>query len=451
MTSSASILVVDDDPSILAVLCERLSAAGYNVFPAQDGPSALRIMKERSVDLIISDMKMPEMSGMDLFNEVRKTNEDLPVIFLTAYGTIPDAVMAVKAGAVDYISKPFDGKHLVGKVEEFLKKEQMLASPPDVPMVEDNFYWGKSPAMQEVYTIVKKVGASNVNVLILGESGVGKECIAKAVHNHSQRSTKPYIVVDCGSTPPGILESELFGHMKGAFTNAVQDKQGLIEAASNGTLFLDEIGNISADMQARLLRFLEEKKIRRVGAVKEMEVDCRVISATNADLVKDIKEGQFREDLYYRLRVVTLQVPPLRERREDIAALAELFVQQSCSESNIPTIEIPAETMNWLKSYHWPGNVRELKNALKAGVVLCKNNIMLPDDLQLMESQNLTTVAEVNEPKSFSIEKSEKEAIIRALKQANGVQKRAAELLDISRRSIHYKIKKYDIQVSDYK
>ena len=450
MKSSTTILVVDDDPNILEVLCARLSAAGFSVIPAGDGLSALKILNDKNIDLMISDMKMPEMSGMDLFWEVRKLNEYLPIIFLTAYGTIPDAVMAVKAGAVDYISKPFDGRSLVSKINEILSQVPEIPVVTEIPLVEDDFYWGKSQAMQELYALTKKVSASNVNVLILGESGVGKECIAKAVHNHSGRSKKPYIVVDCGSTPPGILESELFGHMKGAFTNAVQDKQGLIEAADTGTLFLDEIGNISADMQSRLLRFLEEKKIRRVGAIKEIAVDCRVISATNADLIKDIKEGGFREDLYYRLRVVTLNVPPLRERKEDIPALVQLFVDQNCNEHNLPAIQIPDDTMKWLQSYHWPGNVRELKNALKAGVVLCKDNTMRPDDLQLME-QETTPAPVVDDGNAFSIERSEKEAIIRALKQANGVQKRAAELLDISRRSIHYKIKKYDIQVSDYK
>ncbi len=450
MKSTATILVVDDDPNILEVLCARLSAAGFSVIPAGDGLSALKILNDTNIDLLISDMKMPEMSGMDLFWEVRKLNGYLPIIFLTAYGTIPDAVMAVKAGAVDYISKPFDGRSLVSKINEILNQVPEIPVVTEIPLIEDDFYWGTSQVMQDLFVLTKKVGASNVNVLILGESGVGKECIAKAVHSHSSRTKKPYIVVDCGSTPPGILESELFGHMKGAFTNAVQDKQGLIEAADTGTLFLDEIGNISADMQSRLLRFLEEKKIRRVGAIKEIAVDCRVISATNADLAKDIKEGSFREDLYYRLRVVTLSVPPLRDRKEDIPALVRFFVEQNCKEHNLPAINIPEETIKWLTNYHWPGNVRELKNALKAGVVLCKNNTMLPDDLQLIELDSPPPQVE-DDGNAFSIERSEKEAIIRALKQANGVQKRAAELLDISRRSIHYKIKKYDIQVSDYK
>ena len=445
-------MVVDDDPNILEVLCARLSAADFIVIPAIDGQTALKLLKEKDIDLMISDMKMPEMSGMDLFDEVRKEYPDLPVIFLTAYGTIPDAVMAVKAGAVDYISKPFDGRTLVAKINEFLHEVPEFTDTGDIPLVEDGFYWGTNKAMQEMYRLTKKVGESNANVLILGESGAGKECIAKAVHNHSTRRNKPYIVVDCGSTPPGILESELFGHMKGSFTNAVQDKQGLIEAANEGTLFLDEIGNISPEMQSRLLRFLEDKKIRKVGAIKEIMVDCRVISATNADLQADIREGKFRQDLFFRLRVVTLDVPPLRERKEDIPALAQFFVEKHCREQGLEKIELADETIKWLVDYDWPGNVRELKNSLEAGSVLCKNNIMLPEDLQLIETYEPDEPdGSSKEKKSFSIKHSEKDAIIRALKQANGVQKRAAELLDISRRSIHYKIKKYNIEVSDYK
>ncbi len=448
MTSAATILVVDDDPNILEVLCARLSAADFSVIPAEDGPSALKILQKKNIDLLISDVKMPEMSGMDLLDEVRKLYPDLPVIFLTAYGTIPDAVNAVKSGAVDYISKPFDGKSLVDKINSFLSSAEMVLSAEGL-QEEDGFHWGNTAAMQELYQLTRKVAASSVNVLVLGESGVGKECIAKAVHNFSDRKKNPYIVVDCGSTPPGILESELFGHIKGSFTNAVQDKQGLIEAADGGTLFLDEIGNISAEMQSRLLRFLEDKKIRRVGAIKENPVDCRVISATNADLLADIESGRFRQDLYYRLRVVTLHIPPLRERKEDIPILARLFVERYSKAHGLPPIEIPKETIAWLEEYHWPGNVRELKNALEAGVVLCKNNRMVPEDLQLVETK--IEIPPSDKSDSFSIKSSERDAIIRALKQANGVQKRAAELLDISRRSIHYKIKKYKIEVGDYK
>ncbi len=443
-----TILVVDDDSSILEVLSARLEAAGYSTVTASDGFDALTLLHKQKVDLIISDMKMPEMDGMELYEEVKKKNEHIPVIFLTAYGTIPDAVNAVKAGAVDYVSKPFDGRQLVEKIRALLSEKTVsiptLSRPP-----EDGFYWGKNKEMLELKEITSRVARSSANVLILGESGVGKEGVARLLHQWSGREKSPYIVVDCGSTPPGILESELFGHVKGAFTNAVQNKKGLIEAAHGGTLFLDEIGNISADMQNRLLRFLEDKKIRRVGAVEEKEVQCRVISATNADLPASIKKGSFRQDLYYRLRVVTLEIPPLRKRKEDIPALSEFFLSKISSQEGLGRIRLATETLEMLLGHNWPGNVRELKNCLEAGAVLCGENIIYPDDLQLMEVQG-SDLQNVGDD-SFSIENSEREAIIRALKETAGVQTRAAELLDISRRSLHYKIKKYDISVSEYK
>jgi len=286
--------------------------------------------------------------------------------------------------------------------------------------------------------------------LILGESGVGKECVARMLNKYSPRKDNPYIVVDCGSTPSGILESELFGHVKGSFTHAIQDKKGLIEAAHGGTLFLDEVGNISQEMQSRLLRFLEERTIRQVGAIKERDVDCRVISATNADLKADAEEGKFRLDLYYRLKVVTLLVPPLRERREDIPLLARALVDDYTKNNNLPNLELPQKTLDWLQTLSWPGNVRELKNALETGIILCKNNQILPEDLQL-DSEPVPTASGLGTDSGFSIEQSEKEAIIRALKQTKGVKKDAAELLGISRRAIQYKTKKYNLDACDFK
>lgn len=410
---------------------------------------------------MISDMKMPVMSGMDLFTEIQQILPHLPVIFLTAYGTIPDAVTALKKGVVDYISKPFDGKVLVKKINDILSEKQPDRNQPagnqpammdmsNTSLIEDGFYWGKSPGMKELYRVTQKVAASQMNVLILGESGVGKECIAKYIHRYSLKKNHPYIVVDCGSTPAGILESELFGHMKGSFTHAIQDKTGLIEAAHKGTLFLDEIGNISQDMQSRLLRFLEDKQIRRVGAIKEIHVDCRVLSATNADLTADIEKGNFRQDLYYRLKGITLTIPPLRERKEDILALANLFLTKYSNNHHLPRAILTDETLDLLENYTWPGNIRELKNALEAGIVLCKNNTITPLDLQLEAARSKASQPSENIP-GFSIGDSEKETIIRALKKTNGVQKNAAELLNISRRSIHYKIKKYDIKISECK
>ncbi|MBF0572688.1 MAG: sigma-54-dependent Fis family transcriptional regulator [Desulfamplus sp.] len=512
MKDATCILIVDDDSNILEVLDARLTASGFNVFKAGDAQTAMQILKKESVDLLISDMKMPVTSGLDLFLEIQKILPELPVIFLTAYGTIPDAVNAIKHGAVDYISKPFDGRDLIKKIRQILEIRQQAkrlniniesrqlnesvlsktasikadSAPstislnsnkdnsntskniePNHPIIfEDEFYWKKTQAMQELYSMIKRVASTNVNVMILGESGVGKEWIARSIYRNSSRRDQPYVVVDCGSTPDGILESELFGHLKGSFTSAVKDKKGLIEAADKGTLFLDEIGNISHEMQCRLLRFLEDKTIRQVGSVHEKIVDCRIISATNADLTADIENGTFRQDLYYRLKVVTLNVPPLRDRKAEIADFAKFFVDRYTKEHNLPKVTFANETIDLMESHDWPGNIRELRNALEAGIVLCKNDIMQPWDLQLGNNQKLVKNSKLNikpsDPNSenrslndgeagFSIEESEKQTIIRALKESKGVQKRAAELLDISRRAINYKIKKYDIQPRDYK
>lgn len=447
MSKAIHILIVDDDSSILEVLDARLTAAGFTTYKADSGSEALKTLKKHKIDVLVSDIKMPEMSGLELLQETRSSFPQLPVIFLTAYGTIPDAVEALKAGAVDYLTKPFDGKELVSKIYNIIAtvQTQPIISQDEE---EEGIAWGKSAAMTELKEMLLKVAASNANVLILGESGVGKECVAKMLHNCSPRKSKPYMVVDCGSTPSGILESELFGHVKGSFTHAIQDKKGLIEAAHGGTLFLDEVGNISQDMQSRLLRFLEERTIRQVGAIKEKEVDCRVISATNSDLKADADEGTFRLDLYYRLKVVTLQVPPLRERSEDIPELAQFLVDSYTQKNSLPSLKLPQKTMDWLQTLTWPGNVRELKNALETGIILCKNDQILPEDLQL-DSEPIR-ISE-NSESNFSIEQSEKEAIIRALKQTKGVKKDAAELLGISRRAIQYKSKKYDLDSSEFK
>lgn len=452
MKEEQTLLIVDDDPNILEVLDARFSAAGFTVLKADDAESALDLLNSHEVDLVISDIKMPNMSGIQLFTRIQATSPGLPVIFLTAYGSIKEAVGAVQSGAVDYLTKPFDGKALVEKVKIHLGRPQQTSLPEEPQKLESKgFIWGDSTPMQLLREMVTRVAASDVNTLILGESGSGKEGIAKAIHENSARRNGPYIIVDCGSTPPGILESELFGHTKGAFTNAIQDKKGLIEAAEGGTLFLDEIGNISAEMQNRLLRFLEDKIIRRVGSLQEKQIDCRVIAATNSDLSADIEAGNFRQDLYYRLRVVTLNVPPLRERRQDIPALANRFLQSHCKAYNLPLITIPEATMKWLQDYRWPGNVRELKNGLEGAAVLCMNGILELHDLQLEETTVGGHAPIAEEADHFSLESSEKDAIIRALRETKGVQKSAAELLNISRRSIHYKLKKYDIHPSDFK
>lgn len=441
----SSILIVDDDPHVLQVLEARLQSSGFNILTAESGQDALRLLKDNRVDLMISDMKMPGMSGMEVMAKARDLQPGLPIIFLTAFSTVADAVQAVKAGAVDYLPKPFDGRQLVFKLRQVLSEQPRAAGNGDEDALIGDMEAAVSPKMKELYTLVQRVAQSDVNVLILGESGVGKERIARLIHRLSARHKHPFVVVDCGSTPAGLLESELFGHVRGAFTHAVSDKRGLIDTADKGTLFLDEIGNISSDMQVRLLRFLEDRKIRRIGDLKENSVDCRVLAATNADLVQEIKKGNFREDLYYRLRVVTLQIPSLRERREDIPVLAKHFVQSYARQSGLPSVQVPKETVDYITKYPWPGNVRELKNAIEAGIVLCRGNVLRAEDMHQSGLPTLAVSTEASADDSFSLEDTERGAIIRALKQTGGIQKEAAKLLGISRRAIHYKIKKYEI------
>ncbi len=435
---------MDDDLHILEVLEARLSSAGFSVLKASGAHEALLILKDHSADLMISDMKMPDMGGVGLLTEVRSRVPGLPVIFLTAYGTIPDAVLAVKAGAVDYLTKPFDGRDLLKKIHDILDSASL---PRKKNPAGQTGHIGESPAMTELFDLIGRVGASDVSVLILGESGAGKEYVARLIHQSSPRKEQPFMVVDCGATPAGILESELFGHVRGAFTHAIRDKKGLIEMSDHGTLFLDEIGNISQEMQVRLLRFLEDRKIRRVGDVREIAIDCRVIAATNANLIEDIKAGRFREDLYYRLRVVTLNVPPLRKRKADIPVLAKNFIETFCRNHKIPQVKLPEKTVEWICNYPWPGNVRELRNALEGGVVLCKDGVLHPEDLRLSGLPGVED-ADLTGSNPFSLEESERNTILRALQESGGVQKSAAELLGISRRAINYKIKKFGINTS---
>ncbi len=449
LTEPTSILIVDDDQNVLEVLEARLESAGFLIHKAENGRDAIQLLQNKKIDLMISDMKMPGMSGMEVLSKARSLNPGLPIIFLTAYGTIPDAVKAVKAGAIDYLAKPFDGRELVYKLRKVLEESPLMGAGEndgDNSVLKDVEHVA-SPRMKELYTLVRRVADSNVSVLVLGESGVGKERIARLIHHLSPRKKKPFVVVDCGSTPAGLLESELFGHVRGSFTHAVNDKKGLIESADKGTLFLDEIGNISLDMQVRLLRFLEDRKIRRIGDLNEKAVDCRVVAATNSDLMEDIKAGRFREDLYYRLRVVTLSVPPLRERREDIPLLADIFIQAQAGQQGTRSVKLSKATMDYICQYPWPGNVRELKNAIEAGSVLCHGNELCAEDLHLSGLPTMEASANV-ETDSFTLEDTERNAILRALKQTGGIQKEAAELLGISRRAIHYKIKKYDIDSS---
>ncbi len=448
----STILLVDDDASILEVLAARLESAGFATVSASSAEEALQSLAEQDVNLIISDMRMPGMGGAGLLKEVVANWPGVPVILLTAYGAIPDAVSMVKDGAADYLTKPFDGKELVAKVKGLLERKDQGKAPGDPSPLSRVLWGGKSASMRKLYTLIERVAPSEVNVLMVGESGTGKEMVARLLHEHGPNPDGPLVIVDCGSTPATLLESELFGHVKGSFTHAVRDKKGLIEEAKGGTLFLDEVGNVSPEMQTRLLRFLQEHTIRRIGDTKEISVKCRVVAATNADLQTMVREGSFREDLYFRLKGVALSIPPLRERKEDIPLLVERFVAEYCRAQNKEPLPVSQTTMDYLVGYPWPGNVRELKHAIEAGIVLCNGNSLAVNDLQLeavdmsIGGDGETGPAGVSS-EAMSLDESEKQAIIKALEQAGWVQTAAADILGISRRAIHYKIKKYDIRI----
>ncbi|MBU1231128.1 MAG: sigma-54 dependent transcriptional regulator [Proteobacteria bacterium] len=455
----ATILMVDDDRNILQVLEARLASAKYKTLTASSAEEAVELLARHPVDLVLSDVKMPGMGGVGLLREVLAQWPTVPVILLTAYGSIPDAVSTIRSGAADYLTKPFDGQQLLGKIAALLGSRDQKPGSCKGKGVSEVLWGGKSPVMRDFYALMERVAPTDVAVLILGESGTGKELIARILHDMSPRAKGPFVIVDCGSTQPTLLESELFGHVKGSFTHAVRDKKGLMEDADGGTLVLDEIGNISPEMQTRLLRFLQERTIRRVGDNRAIPVNCRVIAATNADLPALVKRGEFREDLYFRLKVVTLKVPPLRDRKEDIPLLTERFLETFSQAQGRPRISASAETLRLLMAHDWAGNVRELKHALEGGVVFCRGQVLEPRDIQLEQApgqapgQAVAVPAPVQaeaaapQAESLSLDDNEHQAIIRALERTAWVKKTAADLLGISRRAIHYKIKKYNIHI----
>jgi DNA-binding NtrC family response regulator len=468
MDNNQAILVVDDDLTVLDVLESFLESEDYQVFTAQGGFEALNILKANQVDLMISDVRMPGMGGMELLQQVRSLKPALPFMFMTGYGTIPDAVTAVKLGAIDYVPKPFRCNQILLKVHEILRTAPHRLRRNGRSPLCDVFYGGESQATRKLYDLIERVIGSDVSVLILGESGVGKELVAQLLHDRGPRREKSFVAVDCGSTPSGLLESELFGHMRGSFTNALKDKKGLIEAADSGSLFFDEIGNISPEMQVRLLRFLEGRRIRRVGGLREIPVDCRVISATNADLPSEVAEGRFREDLYYRLKSVTIRIPPLRERKEDIPLLANKFMEEFCISRGMGPMELSRDTLAWLSEQPWPGNVRELKNALEGALVLCGSKELRPADFHLAglplntEKHSLVSVRpfpgpvkkkgsappplEDSDGPVSTLRDQEERNILDALEKCQWVQKDAAKLLGVSSRVLNYKIGKMGLK-----
>ncbi len=453
---STHILVIDDEQNYLLLLDTLLEEEGYSVTSLQDPELALDYLAESEVDVVITDMKMPKLSGQEILEQVRKKYPHVPVLIMTAYGSIDGAVEAMKCGAFDYISKPFSNSELLLSVSKAAKMSQAERQNRLLRQSLQDKYGvhqiiGRSKPMRQVLDLVSRVGPSSSNVLITGESGTGKELIAQALHYSSSRSKGPFVSVNCMALNPGLLESELFGHEKGSFTGAVVKKRGRFEIAHQGTLFLDEIGELAPDLQIKLLRVLQEHKFERVGGEKSVQVDIRLITATNKDLAREVAQGEFREDLFYRLNVVNIHLPPLRERAEDIPLLAANFLHKYSEQNNKQVTGFNSDALQALIAYSWPGNVRQLENVVERSVVLAREQLINYEDLPAElkgESEQFKSAADLLPSEvnlGETLEKIEAALIRRALVRSDFVQVKAADMLGISKSLLQYKLKKYSI------
>ncbi|OQX92136.1 MAG: sigma-54-dependent Fis family transcriptional regulator [candidate division Zixibacteria bacterium 4484_95] len=434
------ILVVDDAPTTLEILRRNLTSQGYLVFTAPGVEEAIKILDSTPIDLVVTDLKMPKISGLDLIRHIRENFKDTEVMMITGYATVEGAVKAVKIGAEEYLPKPFTDEELFSAVKRALDKlKARKTGNGRVLPKSESFYGllGQSGAMRKVYDAIAKVAPSNANVLITGESGTGKELVARAIHYSSKRSSAPFVPVNCGGIPEGLLESELFGYVKGAFTGAVETRAGFFQTADGGTIFLDEISETSLAMQVKLLRVLQDKEVCMVGANRSRPVEVRILAATNKDLLSLVKKGTFREDLYFRLNVITIAVPPLRERNSDILLLVNHFAKKFAKESDKPALRFSDKALEALKNYNWPGNVRELENIIQRIVVMSEGELIdVPDMPSLLrfsvmkETGFKRTLAEV-----------ETEHISNVLASVGGNKTRAAEILGIDRKTLREKLK----------
>jgi two-component system, NtrC family, response regulator PilR len=450
----ARLLVVDDERSMREMLEILLTGAGHEVELAESGPAALRAFAARPCDLVLTDIMLGRSSGVDVLKGIKEKSPSTEVIVMTAYSTAEGAIQAMKLGAYDYVTKPFKVDELQLLVEKALEKRSLAQ---DVAILRERLAGrnrfaglvGRSPAMQTVYQLVEKVAPSRTTILITGESGVGKELVAVALHQKSQRAAAPFVPVNCGAIPEGLIESELFGHVRGSFTGAQSDREGLFQAASGGTLFLDEIGELPLGLQVKLLRAIQDRRIRAVGASEDLDVDVRLIAATNRNLEAEVRAGKFREDLYYRLNVIQLRVPPLRERREDITLLVEHFLRRFGAETGRGGLLLASLARRRLDEYDFPGNVRELENLIERAVTLSDGPEVtldaLPTPLRLT-APGVPQLAEGPLPAAFSLEAHlaaiEKAFLDRALAQAGGVKKNAATLLGLTFRQFRHRLKK---------
>lgn len=449
-----TILLVDDDPSLRRVLTHHLSEAGYRVLTAVNGKAGLDTFTEEQVDMVITDIQMPEMSGLELLRRISVISPDVVVLVITAYGSIETAVEAMKLGAYDYITKPFNREELLLNVAKGLQYTALVRENRSLKQfIESRFSLdnmiGSSSAMRRVYALVEKVARTDLAVLITGESGTGKELIAKAIHQNSARRDGPFVVINCGAIPEGLLESELFGHRKGSFTGAYTDARGKLEAADKGTVLLDEIGDLPLTLQVKLLRVLETSEFTRVGETTTRRVDVRFLAATNRDLSKMAADGRFREDLFFRLKVVPVHLPPLRERREDIPLLADYFLKEVAQRYQRPALHFEKEVFRYFQTYSWPGNVRELKHTVERLAVIAEGDAVsindLPENLTATTGHAANVLIQLPDD-GIDLEEVEREILRQALDKHEWNQTRASQYLNITRSALIYRMQKFGLQ-----
>ncbi|MBI4444284.1 MAG: sigma-54-dependent Fis family transcriptional regulator [Acidobacteria bacterium] len=449
----ANILLVDDDKNLLRVLTYQIQELGFRASGVSAPREALQRLKEEKVDLVITDLKMPEMDGLQLLREVGKINPDLPVIVLTAHGTIDKAVEAIKEGAFDFLTKPFAKEQLRHVIANALKMTQLLQDNRRLSeAVRERFQFegliGGSKLFQEILDLAKQLSKVDTTVLIQGESGTGKEILARAIHFHSHRASKPFVVVNCGAIPEGLVESELFGHRRGSFTGAVSDQKGKFETADSGTLFLDEIGELPLNSQVKLLRVLQDGKVDVVGDPRPRQVDVRILAATNKDLRDLVRQGDFREDLYYRLSVAPLSLPPLRRRREDIPLLVHHFVEKIQAKLG-KTATLDPSVLELLQGYDWPGNVRELENVVEHLIVFNRTGVVQRDELPAHIRHPMRPLGKVVlrlPDEGFSLEELERDLLYTALERHDWNQTHAASYLGITRNTLIYRMQKFNLR-----
>ena len=449
MTRSAgTVLVVEDDSAMRALLEEQLEEAGYRVFTAAEGGEGLELVLRQSIDVVVTDLKMPGMKGDELLGEIRERDSELPVVLITAFGSIESAVDTMKGGAYHYIAKPFRMNQLLITVENAVRERRLRREIQDLRSLMGKERWGivaESPPMRRVLDLVSRAAASDSPVLIQGESGTGKELVARAFHSQSPRNSGPFVAINCSAIPESLLESQLFGHRKGAFTDAREDHRGLFQEAEGGTLFLDEIGDMAVGLQSKLLRALQEREVRPIGASASVRVDVRILAATHQDLEVWAGEGRFRSDLYYRLNVITVKIPPLRARPEDLVPLIAHFLDKHGRRLDRPGWTVAPETLELFRRHSWPGNVRELENAIERGLVLGRDQRITPEDLPETIRSSRTFAADPTSLTGRPIAEVEKEHIVRTLRAVRGNKAAAARILGFDRKTLYRKLQLFRI------